>query len=234
MPIHTGHPDMSNQWTPEDERRLIRRIDMYLMVLCTLLDTAGNQAGEILGALISYGVVHYTGPCPQWKMLFLILGSITIIWSVVLGFALPDSPRQNVFPVPDGSRTGIFPSKKFQHVSVFHHGVMLFLPSDGVTSFSTIISSFGFSIPQTVLMGLPSTTIQLISLCIISTITSTLHSTRLPSLAALYVVALVGFLTIMLDKTQPWSRLMGFWLCEHTHPCFRSCCPWQRVTRADS
>lgn len=34
---------------------------------------------------------------PSWKILFYILGGVTMLWSVVLGFILPDNPANAWF-----------------------------------------------------------------------------------------------------------------------------------------
>lgn len=45
-----------------------------------------------ISPLINYGLGQIHTSLQQWKPLFLVLGSVTIVWSIVLFFCLPDSP----------------------------------------------------------------------------------------------------------------------------------------------
>jgi MFS family permease len=45
-----------------------------------------------ISPLINYGLGEIHGSIPSWKPMFLILGAITVLWSLVLFFCLPDSP----------------------------------------------------------------------------------------------------------------------------------------------
>lgn len=45
-----------------------------------------------ISPLINYGLGQIKGPLPSWKPMFLILGAVTVVWSSVLFFRLPDSP----------------------------------------------------------------------------------------------------------------------------------------------
>jgi MFS family permease len=45
-----------------------------------------------ISPLINYGLGSIHGKLLSWKYMFLILGVVTILWSVVLWFCLPDSP----------------------------------------------------------------------------------------------------------------------------------------------
>ena len=45
-----------------------------------------------LSPLINYGLGQIHSSLTTWKPLFLVLGSVTVVWSFVLFFCLPDSP----------------------------------------------------------------------------------------------------------------------------------------------
>lgn len=45
-----------------------------------------------ISPLINYGLGQIHGSLPSWKPIFLILGGVTILWSIVLFFFLPDDP----------------------------------------------------------------------------------------------------------------------------------------------
>jgi MFS transporter, ACS family, allantoate permease len=51
-----------------------------------------NTFSTVFTGAISYGVGHTDTPLAQWRLLFLILGGFTLLWTVVLFVFLPDSP----------------------------------------------------------------------------------------------------------------------------------------------
>lgn len=53
---------------------------------------AGNCIANIIGGLISYGIGNIDSSLATWRVLFLILGGVTVAFSAVLWAFLPDSP----------------------------------------------------------------------------------------------------------------------------------------------
>lgn len=58
---------------------------------------AGNCIANIIGGLVSYGIEHIDSPLANWRVLFLILGAVTVAYSVFLWTLLPDSPTKARF-----------------------------------------------------------------------------------------------------------------------------------------
>ncbi|KAL4867609.1 hypothetical protein BDV12DRAFT_186539 [Aspergillus spectabilis] len=53
-----------------------------------------NSISAIVGALLAYGARHASGlAVPQWKLIYLIVGSMTIAWGFVIYLYLPDGPH---------------------------------------------------------------------------------------------------------------------------------------------
>lgn len=52
---------------------------------------AGNAVGSFFGDLIAYGLGHGAGPLAPWKYMFITFGGLSVFWSVVLAFLMPDS-----------------------------------------------------------------------------------------------------------------------------------------------
>ncbi|CAI6093136.1 unnamed protein product [Clonostachys chloroleuca] len=53
-----------------------------------------NGVASIVGALLAYGAGHATGlTIPQWKLIYLIVGVMTILWGFVIYAYLPDGPH---------------------------------------------------------------------------------------------------------------------------------------------
>ncbi|KAM0130871.1 hypothetical protein ACHAPC_007577 [Botrytis cinerea] len=46
----------------------------------------------MVGGIMAWGVSQYQGFIHSWQLLFLILGIVTCVWAVFIGFWLPDSP----------------------------------------------------------------------------------------------------------------------------------------------
>lgn len=47
-----------------------------------------------MGGLISYGIGHIQSSLANWRVLFLILGGVTVAYSAILWKYLPDSPTK--------------------------------------------------------------------------------------------------------------------------------------------
>ncbi|PYH68364.1 vitamin H transporter [Aspergillus vadensis CBS 113365] len=56
----------------------------------------GNSFAGIAGGLIAYGLGHIQSMAP-WKVVFLLFGSLTVAWSLVFIFLMPDTPMQAWF-----------------------------------------------------------------------------------------------------------------------------------------
>lgn len=53
---------------------------------------AFNGIAQIVGGLLAYGLGHIDVPgIASWKWMFLVLGALSILWSIVLLLTLPDS-----------------------------------------------------------------------------------------------------------------------------------------------
>ncbi|KAJ5790991.1 uncharacterized protein N7518_008002 [Penicillium psychrosexuale] len=53
-----------------------------------------NQLSSVFSGLISYGIGQTNTSVGPWRLLFLVLGGFSVLWSVVLYIFLPDSPVQ--------------------------------------------------------------------------------------------------------------------------------------------
>lgn len=52
----------------------------------------------MFGGLVAYGIGNITtSSLPTWRLLFLILGATTSVYSIILFWFLPDSPQQARF-----------------------------------------------------------------------------------------------------------------------------------------
>ncbi|GKU07219.1 dal5-allantoate and ureidosuccinate permease [Fusarium langsethiae] len=204
---------------------------------------AGNASASMVGAMIAYGILGYTGPIAQWKMLFLIFGLITIAWSILTFFMLPDSPSTAKFLTSSEREFASLRPKKFQRTTqtkkwdrsqfietmkdvkswwFFIFSFVICVPNGGTTSFSTIvIKSFGYDEHQTILMGLPASAFQLTTVILVAVFTTYVRKSRHIALILTYIMAIAGILMIkLLPNTEKLSRLAGFWLIMAVAPAF--------------
>ncbi|KAL4898026.1 major facilitator superfamily domain-containing protein [Aspergillus ambiguus] len=203
----------------------------------------GNASAGIIGSLISYGILHYGGEFAKWKILFLTFGLLTVAWSVVLFFFLPDSPLNARFLASEEREFVSLRPKKFQRTTqtkkwdrdqfietitdvktwwflVF--SFVICVPNGGTTSFQTlIINGFGYDVFKTILMGLPAPAFQLTTVILASLFASYVRKARLIALVLIYLMGLAGILMIkLLPQEQKLSRLAGFWLVTGIAPAF--------------
>lgn len=57
----------------------------------------GNAVANVVSGLIAYGIGKIDSHVESWKLLFIILGAVTVAYGVFLVFVLPDSPTKAWF-----------------------------------------------------------------------------------------------------------------------------------------
>ncbi|OJJ56721.1 hypothetical protein ASPSYDRAFT_91969 [Aspergillus sydowii CBS 593.65] len=191
----------------------------------------GNTFAGIFGSLIQYGIGHIQTIAP-WKAVFLILGAITVSWSVAVFFLLPDTPmdawflnqtdRSKAVARVNENLTGI-KNNEFKWAQCFEAlmdpktwfifciQVASNIPNGGVTTFSSIvIKGLGFSTFNTLLLNSVSYILQLIMVLLCTTGSTYLPNTRTYFMAFNYAVALVGAAMVReLPESQKWARFAG-------------------------
>lgn len=60
----------------------------------------GNAVANVVSGLIAYGIGRIDSSIAAWKLLFIILGVVTVAYGVFLVFVLPDSPARAWFLTP--------------------------------------------------------------------------------------------------------------------------------------
>ncbi|KAJ5860665.1 uncharacterized protein N7529_007975 [Penicillium soppii] len=204
---------------------------------------AGNALASIIGSLIAYGLLSYEGSIAQWKLLFLLFGLITVAWSVVTFFYLPDSPQTAGFLSDSEREFAALRPYKFQKTVqtkswdrnqfieslkdvktwwFFLFSFVICVPNGGTTSFNTlIINGFGYDKYQTILMGLPASAFQLVTVLLSAVLSSTIRKSRLINLVLIFLMAMAGILMVkLLPSTDKLPRLAGFWLVMAVSPAF--------------
>ncbi|KAH6683371.1 major facilitator superfamily domain-containing protein [Halenospora varia] len=132
--------------------------------------------------LISYAIGHAKTSIASWRLLFLVLGTVSLVFSIAMFVFMPDSPLKGKF-LSDKEKyiavhrirdndTGV--EFKWYQVreafldwktwTIFLFFICMNVPNGGLNTFSAqIVSSFGFSTLNTTLLGMPTGVIQALS-----------------------------------------------------------------------
>lgn len=80
-----------------------------------------NGLAVAVGGILSYGLGHIHVGIASWKWMFLVTGALSILWSIVLWFYLPnhqgtawflnDAEKQAALEMVRGNHTGIHNNK---------------------------------------------------------------------------------------------------------------------------
>ncbi|KAK6197272.1 hypothetical protein LQW54_010734 [Pestalotiopsis sp. IQ-011] len=180
----------------------------------TLMTTMCSTVASVYVGLVSYGIGNATNiSIATWRLLFIILGAISMVFAVMMFFFCPDRPEAGRFlserealvaiERKRSDNTGI-ENKKLKLYQVREAlmdwkswAIALFflcmnVSNGGLNTFSAqIVSGFGFSKLTTVLIGMPTGVIQAVSSIIATIPPRYIKDTRCLSAAACCVVPLV-------------------------------------------
>jgi MFS family permease len=195
-----------------------------------------NGVAFMFGSLLSYGLGHIHSHLASYQIIFLFTGCITVAFSFVILFFLPDSPLTARF-LNDEDRLIAIERLRFNQMGVetkvwkwdqvrecaldpktYLWAILLFsisIPSGGISNFGPlIIESFGFNNFQTILLNIPYGAVQIIAI-----LGSALVSTRLrlkaPVLIFLCLVPIAGcamLLTIPHNKDNKGALLAAYYI----------------------
>ncbi|KAH8159970.1 hypothetical protein CIB48_g8275 [Xylaria polymorpha] len=184
--------------------------------------------------IIFYIVCTYEG-FNRALLICLQLGSVTILWSVVVWFVLADSPsnasflnhREKLIAVKRvaGNETGT-KNKNFDMKQVWLgftdiKAILLFIsvfaaaiPNGVVNSFSTIIiKDLGFSTEKTTELKSVGDAVNIVALLIGGTIILNVPNSRLVTATVANLLCTISAATLgFLPRSNTWGRLVSFWL----------------------
>ncbi|KAF5714616.1 DAL5-Allantoate ureidosuccinate permease [Fusarium mundagurra] len=191
--------------------------------------------GYIIAGIASFGIGHVKSALPSWRVLFIIWGSITVAWGVILLFLLPGAPMRAKFLTVDekarvvarvrGNGTGI-ENKHFKMVQFWEAMLdiktwLLFLfaltsnsPNGGLSAFQgLIIKGAGFSTLDTTLYQMPSGAVQLVACVLACWGASVIKNSRIPIMLLGLVPFLAGVLGLhILPHSDAYARLACLWM----------------------
>lgn len=198
--------------------------------------------GTILGSGIAYGlVVNRTGKhaLASWRLLFIIIGIITIALGIVTLFHLPDSPAKAWFLNDKDKKYcvarardnqqgfGNHKFKKYQFIEAFKdintwflfiYAMSFSIPNGGFNNFGTILlhGDFGFSTADAILMNMPGAGIDILFPPLVAYFNKKVMKGRcLVSCVAVNCICIAGMCCLNFTKHKG-SKLFGylsFYMC---------------------
>ncbi|KAF8915909.1 major facilitator superfamily domain-containing protein [Mucidula mucida] len=216
---------LSTMWYTRDEQALVIG-SFYSM----------NGFQQCVGGLIAYGIaqIHHA-KLKNWQILFTLLGCVTFVWGLFVGYWLPDSPmRAKCWSQEDRiliaervrkNETGIQNKEfkmhqaveAFQDLTVWAIVLISFtnaLPTGGIGAFSNIIlTAFGFTVLQTYLLAIAQGVIIMLFLFSAAYLSKKLNQKLL--LAFLYtlpnVAGTIVFMTVQTSAKTKVGLLLAFY-----------------------
>lgn len=187
-----------------------------------------NVIAPILNGFVAWVVGYYRGPYAEWKIIFLLVGTLTMAWSAVVYFFLPSNPLEAQRLTPRekyiiiqrkaADNTGV-ENKSFKLDQVREAFldaktwliwlaiIALQVPNGGLTTFNTlIISGLGFKPLETSLLAMPPGAMSTVSGIVLSYMASTTRRYRTALVAGSILLPLLGAL---LCYNLPRDNLAG-------------------------
>ncbi|CRL21279.1 Sucrose/H+ symporter, plant [Penicillium camemberti] len=194
-----------------------------------------NSVSSIFGGLLTYGIGHISNSVEPWRWIFIIFGIVTFAYGTVFYFYLPGSPHSVRFLSKEEGEFIHQRAQRESHTTVSHkwskgqciealidpktwlifvYSMASSIPNGGLTSFgSIVISGFGYSTFNTLLLGLPTSVFTLIWVVLATIIVTKFRKSRCLTAAVLSLISLAGSLMVsQIDPTKKVARLAGMWL----------------------
>ncbi|KAE8364116.1 major facilitator superfamily domain-containing protein [Aspergillus caelatus] len=189
---------------------------------------AGGPIGAFIGDGVSNGIGHVHGKLSQWQYLYLIFGPITMLWGIIVFFAMPSSPMSAWFLTPR--------ERKIAVVRVLHNHAglqnrqykvyqvkealrdpqawMLFsivflqcIPGGGLNAFNKIIlTGLGFSSVESTVVAMPEHAVQLVSVLLATALPTDRKMSRLGAVYSLLTCTVSYIMCMSLIS----SNIAGF------------------------
>ncbi|ODQ47898.1 hypothetical protein PICMEDRAFT_71913 [Pichia membranifaciens NRRL Y-2026] len=227
---------ITGQWYKADEQ-----------FLRTAYWFACNGLGTILGSSIAYGLAIREGSysLEAWKVLFIVIGCMTISVGFMILLHIPDLPVKAWFLTPTQRKQVVlriksnnqgFGNKHFKMHQLkealldintwicFFYAIATDIPNGALTNFGAILLKdvFGYSSTQSLLMNMPGGAVELVGCILFAWLQKYFkHKLAIATFAMTITVGAVSMLAFALDS--PKARLAGYYLY-YISPVGTICC----------
>ncbi|KAJ5287006.1 hypothetical protein N7478_002692 [Penicillium angulare] len=233
--VTPGFALLTSQWYTKDEQG--SRVNIWFSF---------NGVGQILGGVVAYGIAVGTAKhgssIEPWKIIFLVTGLLTIVLGVVFLWIVPDSQlnarwlskEDRILAVArvQVNQQGIG-NKHFKMYQVkealldpmtwafFFYALIADIPNGGITNFfSQLITSFGYTNEQSLILGVPGGAVEVIALVLNGYMGRWTGQRLLCSLGGLFS-ALIGIILIVaLPESNNVGRLIGYYMTQASPTAF--------------
>lgn len=191
--------------------------------------------GYIIAGIASFGIGHIDAALPSWRYTFIVWGTITIAWGVVVLVLLPDNPasakfltefeKECVLERIKENETGVenkhWKASQFWEALTDPKSWLMFLfavasnsPNGGLTTFQgLIIRGLGFSKLRTTLIQMPSGGVQFVVCTAACFVASSFEHARFAIMLICLLPTLAGVVGMwLLPQTNPYGRLVCLWI----------------------
>lgn len=198
---------------------------------------AMNGVTNMVGSLLAYGLAHiHSDKLYSYQIIFLACGLLTVLFSILVFFFLPDSPidakflndHDKVLAVERlrANQMGVVSTEwKWEHVTEslldvktwcwFALIFSISIPSGGITTFGPlIVNSFGFNTFNTLLLNIPFGAVQIVA-TMGGAAFATWTKRKGPALALLCIPPIAGIVMLLCIKHTTENRgplLVGYYL----------------------
>ena len=193
-----------------------------------------NGMGSIFLAGVSYGLYRNNGSysIEAYKILFLIIGLMTIINGFLIFFIMPDNPteakwltdREKEIVVErirsnnQGFGNKVFKWEQAKEVLIDPRTYLYLLlslsvaiPNGGISGFgSIIIKNLGFKTDKALLLKMPSGAFELVFLAALPLVSRIIKSRM--AIAICYSCIILCFICVLAFSTTKYAELVGFWI----------------------
>ncbi|GMM31333.1 allantoate permease [Martiniozyma asiatica (nom. inval.)] len=216
---------ITGQWYKKEEQ-----------FLRTSLWFSCNGLGTIMGSAIAYGLATHESSysMPAWKILFIVVGVMTIFVGILILIWIPDLPTKAIWLTEEEKRLTVlriktnqqgFGNKHFKF-SQFKEALLdintwLFfffalasnIPNGSLTNFGSILltETFGYTATESLYMNMPTGAVELVG-CILLAWLHRYCSSRLIISFISMAIALVCACMLAFAKHSPHARLAGYYL----------------------
>ncbi|KAK0277893.1 hypothetical protein LTR35_009729 [Friedmanniomyces endolithicus] len=195
-----------------------------------------NGMSTIVGSLLGYGLGHVNhAKIASWQLIFLVIGLMNFVWSIVFITLMPDSAanarflthKQKVIAVDRIAKNMVgVKTKQYKMSQVFEAlldvkvwtliliGLATGVINGGVSNFgSSLIKGFGFSSLNATLLQLPNGVIEFLTIPTCGLIATYVKDVRCLTIMVVCLIPLGGLLGIRLTSlAHPWSLVGSSWL----------------------
>lgn len=194
-----------------------------------------NGVGTIFLSGVSYGL-YKTGidayAIKTYKILFLIIGLMTILNGILIGLIMPNTPtearflteREKVVVVErirhnnQGFGNRVFKWEQAREVLIDPRSYLYFLlslsvaiPNGGISGFGTLLlKGFGFSTLKSLLFKMPGGAVELIALATLPVVCRFIKSRMIIAIG--YISFILAWTCVLAFSTNRNAELAGFWI----------------------